>query len=139
MDVDSVSGEPAFVGSDLCLGDAAVQVGADVLRLRGRRVVDVAADVEVEVVVRQLGNAHHVGEAGDVLIVVIGRDDLLDVLGAEVVLRAAGGEFAVGVDEQNLAAASGETRRGAAQDEDAGRDAGAGGQVGRGADTGVPA
>jgi hypothetical protein len=57
------------------------------------------------------------------------RRRFLGVLEAEVVLRAAGGELAVGVDEQHLALAFGGAGCGAAQDEDAGGDAGAVEQV----------
>lgn len=49
---------------DFCFGDTAVQMGADVLGLGWRSVVDVAADVEVEVVLRQFGYIDDASETG---------------------------------------------------------------------------
>ena len=84
------------------------------------------------------------GVAGHVLEAVEGGDDLLDVLGTQVVLRAAGVELGVGIDEEHLAAAvcglvrvrrlAGEVRT---HHQDAGRDAGAVEQVRRQADDGL--
>ena len=73
----------------------------------------------------QLLAADDAGEAADVLECLVGADDLLDVLGHEVVLRPALAVLAVGVDEQHLARALGGLGPWCAQHEDAGRDAGA--------------
>ena len=78
--------------------------------------------------------ARHLGESLE------GVDDLLDVLGQQVVLRPALEVLAVGVDEQHLALALGRLAAvvalALAQHQDAGRDAGAVEQVGGQADHG---
>jgi hypothetical protein len=79
--VDAICLEADLVVIYLGYRDSAVEMGADILRLGWGSVVDVAADVEVEVVLGQFGDVDHAGEAGDVLVVVVGGDDLLDVLG----------------------------------------------------------
>ena len=124
---------------------AAEQVGAHVVRLGRRRVVHVAADVEIEVVgcTGDFRERHDAGVAGNVLVAVEGGYDLLDVLRAQVVLRAAGMELGVGVDEEHLASAfcglvrvrrlAGEVRP---HHKDAGRDARAVEQILRQADDG---
>ena len=52
--LETVSSERAALAAISLTGDAAVQVRPDVLRLGGRRVVHVAADVEVVVVLGEL-------------------------------------------------------------------------------------
>ena len=103
--IESECVEQRAVVRDFGHRHAAKQMGAHVVRLGRRRVVHVAADVQIEVVglAGDLGERDDAGVAGDVLIAVKGGDDFLDVLGAEVVLRAARVEFGIGIDEENLA------------------------------------
>ena len=108
-------------------GHAAVEVGADVVRLGRRRVVDVAADVAVEVLGLDLARWARGGRRpgsrrarrGERA---VGVDDARDVLGAEEVLRLALAVVAVGVDEDDVLALGGACL---VHDQDAGRDAGA--------------
>ena len=90
-------------------GHATKQVGAHIVRLGRRRVVHVAADVEIEIVggAGDFGERHDAGVAGDVLVAVEGGHDFLDVLRAEIVLRASGMELGIGIDEEHLAATDG--------------------------------
>ena len=67
----------------------------------------------------------------------VGVDDLLDVLGAQVVLRLALAVFAVGVDEQHMPCRSRRLRLPCPEHQDAGGDAGAVEQVRRQADDGL--
>ena len=88
---------------DLVLGDAAHEVGLHVLGLGLRGVVHVAADVEVTVVgLDDLGFVHQAAVLGDLALVGEDKVDLLDVLGAQLVLVLALGVLAVGVDEEHL-------------------------------------
>jgi hypothetical protein len=82
-------------------GHATKQMGAYVMRLRWRRVVDVAPDVEIEVVGRvcDFRDRDDAGVGGHVFVAVEGGDDLLDVLRAQVVLGPAGMELGVSIDE----------------------------------------
>ena len=66
-----------------------MEVGSDVVGFGRWGVVGVAADVAVEVVLGQLVGGDDFGEAVDVGEVAVGGDDLLFVLGAEVVLGSA--------------------------------------------------
>ena len=75
--------EVAPQGIDLDDGNAAVEVSPDVVRLRGRAVIDVAPDVEIEVLPPQF----FVGDGSAVLLylqaVPVDVGGLLDVLGPE--------------------------------------------------------
>ena len=51
----------ALQGIDIREGDAAAQVTLDILQVLGRLAVDVARQVEVEVVLLDLGEGHHAG------------------------------------------------------------------------------
>src|SRR5690606_161792 len=113
------------LGGYFLLRNTAVKMGADVLRLWRRGVVHIPADVEVEVVLAEFGDVHDAGEAWDVAVLLEGGDDLLGVLRLQIVLGAASGVLAVGVDEEDLGATLLGTSGAASQDEDAGRDAGA--------------
>ena len=135
--VEAVGGEQLGLGRHLRLGHPAQQVGPHVLGLGRRGVVGIAADVEVVVVLGQLGVGHHGGERGDVGEPLVGVDDLLDVLGLQVVLRPAGPVLGVGVDEEHLALALGWLCALGPQHQDAGGDAGAVEEVGGQADDGV--
>ena len=87
------------------LRHAADEVSLHVLRLGVGRVVHVAADVEVVVVL--LDDLRLVHETAVFRqLALLGEDevDLLNVLGAELVLVLAFGVFAVGIDEEHLAA-----------------------------------
>ena len=116
------------------------------MRLGRGRVVHVAADVEIGVVGlgEQLGHGHDLGVIVHVGESLVSGDDFLDVLGAEVVLRTAGEELGVGVDEKHaLAAGLGFVGVGGAagavgpHDDDAGGDAGAVEEILRQADDGL--
>ena len=78
-------------GIQIALGDAAAQVAVDVLQILRLGAVDVAREVEVEVVLR-VGNfreRHHACVARIAFILAgKGVDDLVEVLLAEAVLRA---------------------------------------------------
>ena len=131
--VDAEAVEVAGAGRDLRLRDAADQVGGHVLRFRVRRVVHVAADVQVAVVdADDLGLVHQPAVLRDLALVREDEVDLLDVLRAEPVLVLALPVLAVRVDEQHLAA----QRVGLAlvAYQHAGGDAGAVEQAGRQAD-----
>ena len=110
------------------------------MRLGRGRVVRIAADVEVVVVLAQGGVADQGREAGHFGKGLEGVDDLLDVLGQQVILGAALEVFAVSVDEQHLALALGRLAAALAfalaHHQHAGRDAGAVEQVGGQADHG---
>ena len=54
-----------FEGSDVAVGDAAVQVAGDVLKVFWLLAVNVARQVEVELVVLDLGEADQAGVLGD--------------------------------------------------------------------------
>lgn len=69
------------------------------LLLCGRR-ADVTGDVEVEVVLLDLRHLHPAGVAGLFLAVLVGVDDLVDVLRLELVLAFALLEVLGGVDEE---------------------------------------
>ena len=88
---------------DVAVGDAAAQVGVDVLQVLGLGAVDVAREVEVEVVLRvaDLGQRHHAGVARDFELAGEGVDDAVDVLGAEAVLVAVLEEALGGIDHED--------------------------------------
>ena len=132
-----MGGEQVGLGFDLGLGHPAEHVRPHIMGLGRRSVVGVAADVQVVVVLRQRLVGDHGSEAGDVGVPLVGVDDLLDVLGVEVVLGPARPQLGVGVDEHDLALPlSGFTALGP-QDEHAGGDARAVEQVGGEPDDGV--
>jgi hypothetical protein len=120
-------------GLDLGGGDAAVEVGAHVVRLGRRGVVDVAADVAVEIFGGDVGHGHEAGVAGHVGAGAIDVDDLGDVFGAQKILGLALAVFAVGVEEEDVAAGGGVLF---VEHEHAGGDAGAVEEAGGQADDG---
>ena len=81
------------------------QLGVDVVQadlcLTHRR-ADVAGDVEVEVVLLDFRHPIPAGVAGFFLSELIGVDDLLNVLRAQLVLALAFGEVLGGVDEEHV-------------------------------------
>ncbi len=125
-----------LIAVHFALRNAADEVGLHVLWLGVGRVVHVAADVQVVVVFFRdllLADEAAVFRQRDF----VGEDvvDFLDVLGAEFVLVLALGEFAVGIDEENLVAQG--VRLVFVEDDDAGGNAGAVEQAGRQADDGL--
>src|SRR5690606_6674419 len=93
-----IVGPGAGEGVDLGGGHAAVEVGAHVVGLGRRSVVDVAADVAVVVLGGDLGDGHEAGVAGHGGAGAVDVDDLVEVFGAQEVLGLAFALFAVGVD-----------------------------------------
>lgn len=83
--------------------------------------LDVARDVEVEVVLPNLVEGYHPADAFDVPVLVVEAVDTLYVFGQEFVLGAAGLELAGGVDKEHVLAVV--SRFGLAEDEDAGGEA----------------
>src|SRR5580658_2317636 len=83
-------------------------MGANVVRLRRRRIIDVAAYVKAVIIrrVREFGQSDSPRISRYVLKAIKCGGDLLDMLGTEIVLRPPRVEFGVGVDEEHLAAAS---------------------------------
>ena len=75
-------------GIDIGAGDAALQVAFDVLDVLGLLAVDVAREIEVEIVLLDLLDADHAGVFRDFEPPVEDIDDPVDVLGAEAVLGA---------------------------------------------------
>jgi hypothetical protein len=126
------------VGLYLGLGHAAQKVRTHVMRLGWRRVVGIAADVQVVIVFAQRGVGHDGTQARHLGKGLEGVDDFLDVLGQQMVLCTAFEAFAVGVDEQDLALALGRfaavVALPLAHHQHAGRNAGAVEQIGGEAD-----
>ncbi len=118
---------------DVAVRDAAAQVAVDVLQVLRLGAVDVARQVEVEVVLRvgDLGQRHHAGVARDFDLPGEGVDDLVDVLVAQAVLVAVLDEALGGVDHEDALAGGGVLL---VEHDDAGGDAGAVEEVGRQAD-----
>ena len=108
-------------------------MGVDVLQVLRLGAVDVAREVEVEVVLRvaDLGQRHHARVARDFELAGEGIHDLVDVLGAQAVLVAVLDEALGGVDHEDALAGGGVFL---VEHDDAGGDAGAVEQVGRQAD-----
>ena len=118
---------------EIALRDAAAQVAVDVLQVLGLGAVDVARQVEVEVVLRvgDLVERHHAGVARDVGLPGEGVDDPVDVLLAQAVLGAVLHEALGGVDHEDALAGGGVLL---VEHDDAGGDAGAVEEVGGQAD-----
>ena len=108
-------------------------MAVDVLQVLRLGAVDVAREVEVEVVLRvaDLGQRHHARVARDFDLAGEGVHDLVDVLGAQAVLVAVLDEALGGVDHEDALAGGGVFL---VEHDDAGGDAGAVKQVGRQAD-----
>ena len=103
---DAELGKVGFVGPDLRLRHAADKVGLHVFRFRVGRVIHVAADIEVIVVLlHDLGLVHEAAVFRHFALLGEDEVDLLNVLGAELVLVLALHVFAVGIDEEHLARA----------------------------------
>ena len=94
----------------------------DVLQVFRFGAVDVARQVEVEVVGLDLGQRHHARVPGDLRLPVEGVHDLVDVLSAQAVLVAVLDEGLAGIDHEDAAPARGARF---VQHQDAGGDAGA--------------
>ena len=121
----------ALQGIDIGDGDAALQVALDVLEVLGLLAVDVARQVEVEIVLLDLLEADHARVFREFEPLVEDIDDLVDVLGAEAVLGAVLHEAAAGVDHEDALAGVGVLL---VDDDDAGGNAGAVKEVGGQAD-----
>src|ERR1022692_431503 len=106
-------------------------MGFDVLDVFGLAAIDVAWDVEIEVVLFDLLDADHAGVFGDFETAVEDIDDFVDVHGAETVLVAVLEEAGASIDDENAFAGVGVFL---VDDYYAGGDAGAIKEVGRQAD-----
>ena len=93
-----------FERRDLFRGNAAMYMGADVLRLGWRRVVDMATDIAVEVFGLDFLDRNDPRIAGHITAPAVYVDYLRHVLRAQEVLRLALAIFAVRIDEQNVLA-----------------------------------
>src|SRR4030095_8882233 len=98
------SGENApifFEGSDVAVGNAAAQVTGNVLHVLWLLAVNVARQVEVELIFLYLSKAHQAGVLGDVELP--GKDvhNLVDVLGAQTVLGTVLHVTTTGVDHED--------------------------------------
>ena len=115
---------------EVALGDAAAQVAVDVLHILGGDRVNVARQVEVEVVgrARDFIERHHTGVAR-VAFILPGKDidNLVDVLLAEAVFRTVLLEAPGGINHKNALAGGGVFL---VEHEDAGGDAGAVKEIG---------
>ena len=121
-------------GIEVTVGDAAAEMGVDVLEVFGLGAVDVAGEIEVEVVleVGDFGDGHHAGVAGVAFILAgEGIDDFVDILLAEAVLGAVFFEAFGGIDHEDALAGGGVFL---VEHEDAGGDAGAVKEIGGQAD-----
>ncbi len=108
-------------------------MAVNVLQVLRLGAVDVAREVEVEVVLRvaDLGQRHHARIPWDFDLAVEGIDDLVDVLGAEAVLVAVFHKSLGGIDHEDALAGMGVFL---VEHQDAGRDARAVKEIGRQAD-----
>ena len=111
--------------------DAAVQMAVDVLNVLGLLAVDVAREIEIEIVLLDLLDGDHARVFRDFELPGEDIDDLVDVLGAQAVLGAVLHEAGAGVDHEDALAGVGVLL---VDDDDAGGDAGAVKQVGGQAD-----
>ena len=118
-------------GIEVPCRDAAVEVAADVLDVLGLLGIDVAGQVEVEVVLLDLVMRDVAGVAGVFLGVGEDVDDLVEIALTEAVLVAVLDEALGGVDHEDAFAGGGVLL---VEDEDAGGDAGAVEEVGGQAD-----
>src|SRR5215470_8139901 len=116
-----------FECSDVAVGNTAAQVGGNVLYVLRLLAIDIARQVEVELVLLDLREAHQARVLGDFELP--GKDvhDLVDVLGAQAVLGAVLHVATAGVDYEDALARVGVLL---VNDDDAGGDASAVEQVG---------
>ena len=112
-------------------GDAALQVAGDVLQVLGRLAVEVARQVEVEVVLLALRDADQARVLRDVTPRIEDIHERVDVPVAQAGLGAVLHEAAAGVDHEEAFAGQGVLL---VEDHEAGGDAGAVQEVGRQAD-----
>ena len=118
----------------VALWDTAAQMALDVLEVLFLLTVDVAGQVEIEVVLFDFLDRNHAGELWNLKPPVEDIDDLMDVLGAEAVLGAVFYIARAGVDHEDAFAGVGILL---VYHDDAGRDAGAVKEIGGQADDGL--
>ncbi len=80
----------------------AMEMGANIMWLGRRGVVDIAADIAVVVLGGDFRDRDEAGITGDIGALAVSADDLRDVLRTEKVLRLAFAVFAVGIDEEDV-------------------------------------
>ena len=112
-------------------GDTAAQVALNILKILGLLAINVARDIEVELILRDLREGDHTRILGHLKLLGEDIDDLMDVLGAQPVLGAVLDEARAGVDHKDTRAGVGILL---IHDDDTGGDAGAVEQVGGQAD-----
>jgi hypothetical protein len=115
-------GPVTFEGVDIGFGNATLQMTRDVLKVFMRLAVDVAREVEVELVLLDLLEAHHASVFLDFEPLGEDIDDLVNVLGAEAVLGAILHKACAGIDHEDALAGVGALL---VDDDDAGGDASA--------------
>lgn len=93
-----------FQRVDVGLGDAAAQMSLDVLPVLGLLAVDIAREVEVVVVLLDLGERHGARITRNIERLGKSIDNLVDILGAESVLRPVLHEALRGVDHEDAPA-----------------------------------
>ena len=82
----------------------AMDMRAHILRLGRRSIVDIAANVAIELLGLDLSNRHDAGIAGHILPPAVDIDNLGHIFGPQEILRLALAIFAVGIDEQHVLA-----------------------------------
>src|ERR1700694_4662655 len=117
--------EEAFLILHFRLRDSTVEVCTHVLRLGSRRVVGVAADIQVVVVLPELLPSDHGCESGDCLERLVSAHDLLDVFRQKLVLGPPLLVFPIGINEEHLPTALDGLGTRRTQDKNARWDAGA--------------
>src|SRR5690554_704736 len=89
---------------DIPVGDAALQVGAEVVQVFRFTAVDIAGNIQVVVVGGNFAYGHHAAVAGQLPLVGEDIDDLVDVLGAQAVFVAILHKALAGIDHKDALA-----------------------------------
>src|SRR2546425_3676528 len=98
------NGPVFFEYSDVAVGNATAQVSRNVLRILRLLTVNIARQIEVELIFLDLRKAHQARVLGDFELPGKDIDDLVDVLGAQAVLGAVLHVATAGVDHENALA-----------------------------------